>query len=218
MFLIARESVYFVSLRQAYLMQPSYRKKLSSRTVLFRAVPDEYLNESKLRRILDPHVVRIWFLTDSNTLQEMVVGLEKIALYLEQAETKLIKAANAARLKLLRNQETVDEGTTNGQTPAQWLASVERPTHREKLFSGNKVDTIDWSRAELRKVIPIIKAEQERHRNGEAKKIRAVFVEFDSMGEAQSAYQSLTRHQILTMTPRFTGIHPTDIIWYNLRI
>jgi hypothetical protein len=218
MFLIARESVFFISLRQAYLMQPSYRKKLSSRTVLFRAVPDEYLNESRLRRILGPHVVRIWFPTDSKTLQEMVIGLEKIAIYLEQAETKLIKAANAARLKLLRKQGTADENTTNGQTPAQWLAAVERPTHREKLFSGNKVDTIDWARAELRKVIPIIKAEQERHRNGEAKKIRAVFVEFDSMGEAQSAYQSLTHHQILTMTPRFTGMHPTDIIWSNLRM
>src|SRR6266480_235710 len=109
MFLIARESVYYISLRQAYLMQPSYRKKLSSRTVLFRAVPDEYLNESRLRRILGPHVVRIWFPTDSKTLQEMVVGLEKIAIYLEQAEAKLIKAANAARLKLLRKQGTADQ-------------------------------------------------------------------------------------------------------------
>jgi len=207
-------------------MQPSYRKKLSSRTVLFRAVPDEYLNESKLRRILGPHVVRIWFPTDANTLQEMVDGLEKIALYLEQAETKLIKSANAVRLQSLHKQGTPDQNTNNGevqaeesgQTPAQWLAAAKRPTHREKLFSGNKVDTIDWARAELRKVIPIVKTEQQRHRSGEAKKIRAVFVEFDSLGEAQSAYQSLTHHQILTMTPRFTGMHPTDIIWYNLRM
>src|SRR5215469_3647687 len=167
MFLIARESVFFISLRQAYLMQPSYRKKLSSRTVLFRAVPDEYLNESRLQRILGPHVVRIWFPTDSKTLQEMMIGLEKIALYLEQAETKLIKAANAARLSSLQKQETPDQSATNGgeqlesgQTAAQWLAAVQRPTHREKLFSGKKVDTIDWARAELRKVIPIVKVDR----------------------------------------------------------
>jgi hypothetical protein len=175
--------------------------------------------------MLGPHVVRIWFPTDSKALQEMMTGLEKIALYLEQAETKLIKGANAARLKSLQKQGTSDQSTNNGevqvesgQTPAQWLEAIKRPTHREKIFSGNKVDTIDWARTELQKVIPIIKAEQQRHRNGEAKKIRAVFVEFDSLGEAQSAYQSLTHHQILTMTPRFTGIHPTDIIWYNLRM
>src|SRR5579871_2898317 len=139
MFLIARESVYYISLRQAYLMQPSYKKKLSSRTVLFRAVPEEYLNEPRLRRILGPHVVRIWFPTDNKALQEMVTGLEKIALYLEQAETKLIKAANATRLKSLQKQGTSDQ-TNNGEvqvesskTPAQWLEGIERPTHREKI-------------------------------------------------------------------------------------
>src|SRR4051794_37638602 len=102
MFLITRESIFFINLRQAYLMQPTYSRKLSSRTVLFRAVPDEYLNEARLRRILGPHVVRIWFPTDTKNLQRMVDGLEQIATHLEDAETQLIRTANAARLKSLK--------------------------------------------------------------------------------------------------------------------
>lgn len=227
MFLITRESIFFINLRQAYLMQPAYTKRLSSRTVLFRAVPDEYLNEARLRRILGGHVVRIWFPTDTKNLQKMVDGLEQIAMHLEDAETKLIRTANEARLKALKKglaSEHENTHATNGaemesgQSSTDWIAAKNRPTHRDKLFFGKKVDTIDWARAELQKLIPIVKTEQERHRSGEAKKIRAVFVEFDSLGEAQAAYQSLTHHRILTMTPRFTGMHPTDIIWSNLRM
>lgn len=157
----------------------------------------------------------------------MVDGLEKIAIHLEDAETKLIRAVNEARIKSLKKQPALEHESTqatseadmeSGQPSTNRITSKQRPTHRDKLLVGKKVDTIDWARSELQKLIPIVRAEQDRHRSGEAKKIRAVFVEFDSLGEAQAAYQSLTHHHILTMTPRFTGMHPTDIIWSNLRM
>jgi hypothetical protein len=225
MIVITRESIFYINLRQAYLMQPSYTKKLSSRTVLFRAVPEEYLNEKKLRRILGPHVVRVWLPTDTKHLQRTVDGLAKIAQHLEKAQTKYIMDVNEIRLKSLKDHTNTEETGENNsavvessETLAQLTARVGRPTHREKGFSGEKLDTINWTRDELRTVIPIVKSEQDKHRRGEVTKIRAVFVEFDSLGEAQAAYQSLTHHHIMTMSPRFTGIHPTDIIWYNLRM
>jgi hypothetical protein len=228
MVMITRESIFYINLRQAYLMNPNYAQKLSARTVLFTAVPDEYLNEAKLREALGDHAVRIWFPTDTKELDELVEERTTVAMKLEGAETKLIKLANAARLKSLKkgaaNNEEANVGvngeqdTTSGSAAARWITPKQRPTHRLKPLIGKKVDTISWSREELARLTPKIDEEQHKHRSGEAKKVRAVFVEFDSLREAQAAYQSLTHHQVMTMAPRYTGCAPVDIIWSNLKI
>jgi hypothetical protein len=226
MFMITRESIFYINLRQAYLMNPAYARKLSSRVVLFTAVPAEYLNERKLREALGEHVFRVWFPTDTKQLEELVDERSKAAMKLEGAETKLIKLANAARLKSIKKggapaaEENVDVETaeTTGSVAARWVTPKERPTHRLKFLVGKKVDTISWAREELERLAPKIDEEQHRHRNGEATKVRSVFVEFDSMREAQAAYQSLTHHQVLTMAPRYTGVHPLDVVWSNLKI
>jgi hypothetical protein len=207
-------------------MQPSYTSKLSSRTVLIRAVPENYLDEVKLRQIFGSHVVRVWFPTDANDLKNIVDGLGKIATVLEDAETNLIRKANKARIKLKEgassqhdNNNAIPGGEIeSGSIAARWITPDQRPTHRTRFLSGEKVDTINWARTALQKILPIVQAEQEKHRLGQAKKIRAVFIEFDSLREAQAAYQSLTHHQVFKMSPRFTGMHPTDIIWFNLRM
>ena len=97
--MIARESIFFINLRQAYLMSPLYAQRISSRTVLFTSVPKPYLNESVLRSILGRHVTRIWIPTDTSDLDVMVKDRDKMVTKLEAAEVKLMKAANAARLK-----------------------------------------------------------------------------------------------------------------------
>jgi hypothetical protein len=60
--------------------------------------------------------------------------------------------------------------------------------------------------------------QQARCRAGEGRKLPVAFVEFDTMGEAQAAHQSLTYHQPLNMDLRLTGMSPSDIIWPNLKI
>jgi hypothetical protein len=224
MFMITRESIFYINLRQAYLMSPQYANKLSSRTVLFTAVPDDYLNEAKLRETLGPSVRHIWFPTDVKELQELVDEREKVAYKLEGAETKLVKLVNVARLKSIKKggaqaegAETVDMEAA-GSVSGRWLTPKDRPTHRLKPLIGKKVDTISWSREELERLNAEIEVEQAKHRSGDATKVRAVFVEFATLMDAQAAYQSLTHHQVLTMAPRYTGVHPVDVIWSNLKI
>ena len=208
-------------------MQPSYASKLSSRTVLFTSVPDDYLSEARLRDVLGPQVVRIWIPTDTKELDNMVGDREKNAMKLEGAESKLIRLANEARLKMIKksgapphDENDAEADGESGSIAARWITPKDRPTHRlGKLgLYGQKVDTINWCRSELQKTMPEVNAEQEKHRTGQAKKLRAVFVEFTNLREAQAAYQSLTHHQVLTMAPRFTGMHPSDVIWSNLTI
>lgn len=230
MYMITRESIYFINLRQAYLLSPYYASRLSSRTVLFTSVPEEYQNEESLRRMLGEDVRHVWVATDVKELDEEVQNRDKIALKLEGAETKLIKTANAARLKAEKktkdgerrastSEETViDHDVETGSLAAKYLNAKDRPTHRLKPLIGKKVDTIDWCRAELQKIIPKVDEMQAKQLAGDAKKLNSVFVEFTTIQGAQSAFQSLTHHHILHMAPRYTGITPGEVIWKNLRI
>ncbi|KAG9702898.1 DUF221-domain-containing protein, partial [Aureobasidium melanogenum] len=228
-YMVTRESIYYINLRQAYLLSPYYASRLSSRTVLFTSVPDEYLNEANLRRMLGESVERVWIPTDTGDLEDEVKQRDKTALKLEAAETKLIKAANAARLKVNKKKakkdhedialEELTPDVEGGSAASRYLSAKDRPTHRLKPLIGKKVDTIDWCRAELEKSIPKVEEMQNKHKTLDGvKKINAVFVQFTTLQEAQSAYQSLTHHQVLHMAPRYTGMTPGEIIWSNLRI
>lgn len=221
-YMITRECIYYINLRQAYLMSPLYASRISSRTVLYTSVPDEYMDESKLRTMLEPGVRRVWMATDCDDLMEKVEERDKVAMKLEGAETKLIKTANGNRLKAEKKGErnNSDEAAIgeHGSTSAHYLEPKQRPMHRLKPLIGKKVDTIDWSRAELQRLIPEVAAAQAEHTGGRAKKLNSVFVEFETLAQAQGAFQSLTHHQILQMAPRFTGMTPEEVIWSNLGI
>lgn len=230
--MITRESIYYINIRQAYLISKAYAERMSARTVLFTSVPKEYLVEANLRRMLGPSVVRVWIASNTKELDDLVKNRDKTAIKLENAETKLIKTANKKRAKELKaaNKKAGKKGSstdgaplTNNQdiesgTASQYLAQKDRPTHRLKLLIGKKVDTIDWCRAELETLIPKTSELQNKHKNHDAEKLGAVFVEFTNMREAQAAYQSLAHHQALHMSPRYTGMTPGEIIWSNLRI
>jgi len=229
-YMVTRESIYYVNLRQAYLLSPLYAKRVSSRTVLFTSVPAEYLDEAKLRRMFGRQMKNLWVATDTKKIEDLVEERDKVAFKLEAAETKLIKLANAARLKSMKKGGHHDDeshlGNTghgdgsgeSGSVAARWISAKQRPTHRTKFLVGKKVDTINWCRAELERLIAEVEREQATHRAAEAKFVGSVFVEFYTQSDAQAAFQMLAHHQALHMAPRFIGVNPAEVIWKNLRI
>ena len=154
MYMVARESIYYINLRQAYLLSPLYGSRISSRTVLFNSVPENYLNEAKLRRMFGKQLKNLWIVTDCKDLEQLVEQRDKVAMKLEGAETKLIKLANAARLKSIKNGASKHEeehlgnnvgGNVDGESgsvAARYIDSKQRPTHRLKPLIGQKVDTM----------------------------------------------------------------------------
>lgn len=225
--MVARESIYYINLRQAYLLSPLYASRMSSRTVLFASLPKEFQNESKLRRMYGPQVKNIWIATECEEIEELVEERDKVAFKLEAAETKLVKLANAARLKSIKKGTHVDEermtdtrisSGESGSVAARFLQPKQRPTHRLKPLIGKKVDTINWCRSELERLIPKIEAAQAKYRAGDAQFLPSCFIEFYRQADAQSAFQSLAHHQGLHMSPRFIGIPPEQVIWKNLKI
>lgn len=226
LYVIFRECVYYVNLRQAFLISPFYSDRVSSRTVLFTSVPDNYLDERKLRKIFGPSVLHVWITGDVKKIDDLVEQRDKAAYKLEKAEVKLIKLANKERNKALKNASSDSEevrptlDAESGSIAARWVSPKKRPTHRTGFLGlvGKKVDTIDWCREELLRLIPETEAAQAEYRAGTYKKIPAVFIEFKTQAEAESAYQVLTHHQSLQMSPRYIGITPKDVVWKSLAV
>ncbi|KAF9884927.1 hypothetical protein FE257_000918 [Aspergillus nanangensis] len=221
-FVITRESIFYANLRQAYLNSPAYVDRISARTVLFMSVPEGYKNEKTLRQVFGDSIRRIWITSDCKKLAKKVQEREQLAYRLESAETRLIRRANSARLKVLKKGslscETECDECEHGDNPSMYHG-IRRPVHRTKFgFFGKKVDTINWLRARLWEVTEEVKELQQKHRDGEAKQLSAVFIEFDSQSDAQIALQTLSHHQPLHMTPRYTGIAPSEVVWSALNL
>ncbi|CAP67299.1 uncharacterized protein PODANS_1_23070 [Podospora anserina S mat+] len=228
MYLIMRECIFYINLRQAFLLSPFYSERISSRTVLFTCVPDNYLNEAKLRQVFGQNAKNIWITARTDEVDDLVKERDKVAMKLEKAEIKLIKLANKARQKAIKNGANASEAdkqaitgdAESGSIAARWLSAKSRPTHRTGPLGliGKKVDTINWCRAELERLIPEAEAVQAKYRSGAFKNIPGVFIEFTSQQAAEAAAQMLAHHQGLHMSNRVVGIRPSEVIWKSLAV
>ena len=225
MYMIVRESILYVNLRQAFLLSPVYSNRISSRTVLFVSVPEPYLDKARLRKVFGDSVKNIWIAGETKELDDLVKERDEVAMKLEKAEVKLLKLANAARMKAVK-KGAIDErapataDTESGNLAQRWVPPKKRPSHRLGFLGliGKKVDTITWCRTELERLIPAVERGQHEYRDGKYKKINSVFVEFTNQADAESAYQVLAHHQALQMTPKYIGVTPGEVVWSALRV
>jgi hypothetical protein len=304
LYMISRECVYFINLRQAYLLSPYYAERLSSRTVMFTCVPQQILEERKLRKVFGDAAKNIWIPRETDDLDDLVKEREQTAIRLEKAEIMLIKKVNEAYIKAAKNGHP-DIGTArwsqdstakdpdtsvfsvtptsprsvrykeaemdvisptaspqlnrpleeddivlpsspaspgdfqrldgtpafktsygyggpppdvNGSVAAQWIPHSWRPVHRPLANYGRKVDTIKWTRNQLKEMAPKISKLKRMHKKGKGRPIPAVFIEFDSQANAQSAYQTLAHHRANHMAPDIVGVRPQEVVWSSLRL
>lgn len=222
-----RECIFYINLRQAYLLTPHYSKRISARTVLFTSVPADYLDEGRIRHLFGSTVKRVWIPGKTEELDEMVTERDKTAMKLEAAEVKLIKAANKRRLKGTGKEATPRDTTDvdaelaeNGRSGTDTAPDSKRPSHRLGALGlvGGKVDSIEWCRSELQKSVPDVQKAQDEYLAGNHDKAGAVFVEFNTQDDAQAAYQTVTHHRALHMCPKVIGVTPGEVIWPNLSI
>ncbi|KAI9924321.1 hypothetical protein MW887_007271 [Aspergillus wentii] len=216
-YVVVRESIFYANLRQTYLNSPACVERISARTVLFMSVPEDYKNEERLHQVFGNSIRRIWITSDCKKLQKKVKERDTLAYRLERAETKLIRNANSARLKVLNKGRIPSDLSMDTEAGSAWSYRVRRPTHRIGLF-GKKVDSIRWLRARLTEVSEEVDSEQIKHQNRDVKLLSAVFIEFESQSDAQIALQTLSHHQPLHMTPRFIGISPKEVVWGALNL
>lgn len=225
MYMVLRECIFYINLRQAFLLSPFYANRISSRTVLFTSVPEAYLDDARLRKVFGDAVKNIWITGDTKELDKLVKERDKVAMKLEKAEVKLIKTANGERLKAIKKggsaeQTEVANDAESGSLAARWVPAKKRPSHRTGLLGlvGKKVDTINWCRTELERLIPEVDKAQHAFRSGTYKKIPGVFIEFHRQSQAEEANQVLAHHQALQMSPKYIGVTPGEVVWKSLTV
>jgi hypothetical protein len=226
LYTILRECIYFINLRQAFLLTPQNARRISSRTVLFTCVPTPYLEQDRLRKIFGDSAKNIWIAHDTKTVDDYVKERDKITFKLEAAEVKWIRAVNKARLKAAKKDGTDAsaevapplDGET-GDIAERWLPRSKRPTHRTGFLGlvGPKVDTLDWCREKLATIVPNAESAQHHYRAGGYAKVSAVFIEFHTQSDAQAAFQIITHHQALHMAPKYIGVKPEEVVWKSLK-
>ncbi|KIV91252.1 hypothetical protein PV10_05812 [Exophiala mesophila] len=294
LYMVSRECVYYINLRQAYLLSDFYANRLSSRTVLYTGVPRQYLDESRLRWLLGKSVKRIWMPQSCDELEKLVKEREQTAMRLEKAEFALIRMANFARKRMMKKQkgetsETAEaaesgadtekgekgekgyalttteskcgekgrkflpdspvismDGKTmneaedgrssptsstssssdsetpnhlpdvNGSVASQWMSHSSRPHHRPIANGFKRVDTIKWTRLRIKLLNSKIRNLRQAQLFKTDNYMSCVFVEFETLTDAQNAYQTLTHHRPLHMSQRYIGVKPSEILWSSL--
>jgi hypothetical protein len=217
MFTVARERLWLIGLRQAWNLSKPNAERLSSRTVLFLSAPTAALDEANMQRFFGDAAVRVWPATKAEKLLSLVSSRNAKVEELETAEVTLIgNAAKRGRKSQERNRRKITYDSLS-----EGVKKSLRPTQRLKTSKpvGKQVDSIDW----LRDQIMSKEGEIEKARDSNATAdshhgAAAVFVEFSTQAAAQTAYQQLASSDMLSLTPRYTGMQPNEIIWENLTL
>lgn len=226
MWMITKETLTFINIRHAYMLSPFTASRMSSRTVLFTDVPKAYQDKSKLAELFGTSIQRLWLATDCKELTKLVEEVEKDTIKLEKAEIKLSQNAVKAKIKADKKSQKSKQPTRSSQDTeaaipgSEWLHQKDRPTHRlgKIPLIGKKVDTIEWGREELRRLVPQVAKSQESHAASKETLISAVFVEFTTQAAAQAAYRRMSVRHGPKLNPRAIDTVPDQVIWKNLKI
>jgi hypothetical protein len=166
-----------------------------------------------MQRYFGSDAVRIWPVTKSEKLVSLVSERNSKIEELEGAEMDLI-------LKVHKEVgKSHNRNIKYEQLPKQMKMSL-RPTHKsETPVVGKEVDSISYFRDQIKEKENDI--EKARESNEAAESLggaAAVFVEFRTQPAAQRAYQQIASSDILSLTPRFVGTMPNEVIWSNLNL
>ncbi|KAG5638302.1 hypothetical protein H0H81_000827 [Sphagnurus paluster] len=149
----------FILERQQHLINPVHAKSVQANTILVTGIPSKYLSTEALHNLfneLPGGVKKIWINRNLKELPDVYDRRIAACNKLESAETALMNTAAKIRLAELKKQakeggKNVDvEASANLDTVI--VPKDQRPQHRLGMipFTGEKVDTIEWSRGEIR--------------------------------------------------------------------
>ncbi|EME78155.1 uncharacterized protein MYCFIDRAFT_146012, partial [Pseudocercospora fijiensis CIRAD86] len=218
MFVITRESKFFVRLRQHYYSSPYESACISTRSILFVNVPEAMRNEDAIRKEFSG-VRKVWLVNVPEDLAEKVKDRDTAAQKLEAGEVKLIRNHVKRMAKEKKKGKRQEPNDVERNEPIV-VKKKDRPSHRlpklQFLPIGKKVDTVDWARAELSRLLPEIRNEQNKLRDDRSSVQGACFVEFETVRAAHIAVQKRGIKNKAKITPKEIGPAPENVIWPNI--
>ncbi|KAI1770236.1 DUF221-domain-containing protein [Hypoxylon cercidicola] len=218
MFTVARERLWLIGLRQAWTLSKPVAKHLSSRTVLFLSAPRDALEEENMHQFFGDGAVRIWPVVKTEDLECLVSSRKSKVEHLEAAEMSLIRHAYKEGRRRAKKIQLQDGNFDYEALPDAVKKSI-RPRHKPHVSRLNgKVDSIEWLREKIKEEEAEIEDARKSYEIGHTNGAAAVFVEFNTCGEAQRACQQVATSDLFALSPRYTDVAPNEVIWKNLTI
>ncbi|KAI5358512.1 Putative calcium-dependent channel, 7TM region phosphate [Septoria linicola] len=211
---IAFERLRLIGIRQACYLNETYASRLSAKTVLFLNVPREALLSENLKEYFGQHAEQSWPVKDTGDLPDLVEKRNDAAYALEDAEYDFIVKNAKGQKSSARVASLDDPSVENGQGHSQ---TKHRPTTRQPVIVGQKVDRIEEARQKLLDIeerIEAVRAAPSRNIPGEG----AVFVTFDSQEAAHRAFQQITFRKQLPLEDRYLAVQPKEVLWQNVQL
>lgn len=212
---------FFVNKRQAILRTSVYQTAASARTILVTAISRKYMSYDVLFRIFDQFpggVKYIWLNRDLENLPDKAAERLKFVEKLETVECQLIQNALKVKSETRRTIHQRRESYQDEDIPSTYISKRKRPTMRTGIIPliGKKVDTINYCKEKISQLNNEIESAKSNLNNYNV--LNSAFIQFHKPIAAHMAVQSVISSIPATMTPRYSDIKPTNIIWSNLKL
>lgn len=216
MFVVARERMWLIGLRQAWYLSKANASRLSSRTVLYLDPPKDVSSSSEAQDNFGDDARTQWIVNTTKSIDDLVEARDAKTMKLEYAEVAFIRQATK---KIAKSSEG------EHRTPDSTQPSVEsaRPRERPYYVAGTATDLIDRLRGDVQEAAEKVDDKrqsyhaQDSNRHGRS----AIVVEYSDQLAAQRAYRGESKLHIpvppnLVIKSRLIGVVPNEIIWRNL--
>ncbi|CAN8100742.1 unnamed protein product [Discula destructiva] len=209
MFVVVRERIWLIGLRQAWYLSQANASRLSSRTVLYLDPPKEASSDD-VQGAFGAEARTQWIVARTKSLDDLVESRDSKAIRLEFAEVAFLRQASKKLAK-------------KGISPDSAEVENARPRQRAYYIAGTASDLIDHLRGDVTEADK--KVEDKRHAyttegsNGHNR--CAIFVEYADQASAQRAYRGESKHRLplpadLAVQSRLIGVVPSEVNWRNL--
>lgn len=203
LFVVYRELIFYVAIRQAYMHSDMYAPRSSARTILITAIPVKFRSEQALKAVFGETVEHVRVNRKNPKLDKLLKRRNYTAMKLEEAEVALIRRSCHRELRIARWGISEDGGSLF----KRWFTRLKRPTHRVRW--GKKVDTIEWCRAELAKLNGRVSGLQELQRSGDSGEVYVFTIRFGTFSLTEQVQLGLRLvHQPIQCTTCSPGRDP----------
>lgn len=212
MFVIARERIWLVGLRQAWYLSRANASRLSSRTVVYLDPPKEASADVDAQSTFGTDARKQWVVTAMKSLDDLVESRDAKAMKLEYAEVSFLRQASK---KIAR--------TGRADSDDRDIESA-RPRERAYYVAGAASDLINHLRDEVKEAAGKVDKKRESYaaqRTGGHGRC-AIFVEYEDQSAAQRAYRGESNKlhipvpANIAVHSRLIGVVPNELVWRNL--
>lgn len=232
------ELLFYVHVRNSYLVSPAHRLSEAANTILVTDIPEEDLPVLEdVYGIFPGGVHSVWINRDLSTLSEKIQERKKLAATLEVAETSLILSATKSfhqRKSHELAQSSRADSEKEGPLWRRYLKEKDRdhmyiPRHGCNWMPaipliGKRVDTIHHCLGELARMNREIRAESMELAEVESSgresskypRMKSAFVRFNTQSAAYMACQTLLNSNPLHSSARHINVSVRELRWSTL--